>query len=349
MSKIIYGVAGEGSGHSTRSKEIINYLINSGHKVKVVSYDKGYKNLSPFFDVEEIEGLGFDFKNNQVKYISTFVKNGKKIKEILSSYDKVNNLVKKFRPDIIFTDFEPTCAVASQINKIPLVSIDNQHFITNTKIKYPKKFIKEAFLTSAFVKLIANNSKYFLVLSITEEKVVGKKTFLVPPILRKEVLELKPVSEDYILVYLTSGFDEIVSYLNKIDKKFIVYGLERYGKINNCIFKKPSQDMFLADLGKCQGVIATAGFSLLSEALYLGKPYLAIPVQSQFEQIINAYYLEKMGYGMFCEKITTNAIKKYLDKIPEYIKNLKMYKKEDNSKIFSLIDNIMKKYGNFNR
>jgi uncharacterized protein (TIGR00661 family) len=44
-------------------------------------------------------------------------------------------------------------------------------------------------------------------------------------------------------------------------------------------------------------VIANSGFSLICEALYLGKPYLAIPVRHQFEQVLNAYYVDKMGYG----------------------------------------------------
>ncbi|MCK5319862.1 hypothetical protein KAJ61_00550 [Candidatus Parcubacteria bacterium] len=41
-------------------------LIKQGHQVKVVSYDKGYKGLRQYFDVEEIGGLRFSFKNNMM-------------------------------------------------------------------------------------------------------------------------------------------------------------------------------------------------------------------------------------------------------------------------------------------
>src|SRR6185369_12152091 len=48
--------------------------------------------------------------------------------------------------------------------------------------------------------------------------------------------------------------------------------------------KKRSLDGFLRDLSGAKAVIANAGFSLISEGLYLDKPYLAIPVKNQFEQ-----------------------------------------------------------------
>ena len=52
MAKIVYGVSGEGSGHSSRSREMIKHLV--GHTVKVVSYDQGYNNLKFDFDVFEL-------------------------------------------------------------------------------------------------------------------------------------------------------------------------------------------------------------------------------------------------------------------------------------------------------
>ena len=45
-------------------------------------------------------------------------------------------------------------------------------------------------------------------------------------------------------------------------------------------------------------MVAGGGFSLLSEAVYLGKPVLAVPLRGQFEQMMNARYLDRKGYGM---------------------------------------------------
>ena len=50
LAKIVYGVSGEGSGHSSRSREMLAHLKDLGHDLTVVSYDRGYLNLKDDFD-----------------------------------------------------------------------------------------------------------------------------------------------------------------------------------------------------------------------------------------------------------------------------------------------------------
>ncbi len=57
MAKIVYGVSGEGSGHSSRSREMAKHLVEKGHEVKIVSYDRGVKNLRDEFDERKIHCL----------------------------------------------------------------------------------------------------------------------------------------------------------------------------------------------------------------------------------------------------------------------------------------------------
>ena len=59
-------------------------------------------------------------------------------------------------------------------------------------------------------------------------------------------------------------------------------------------------------------------YSLMSEALSLGKPVLAEPVQKQFEQILNALLLEKAGFGMMTNRISKEDISLFMRKIPAY-------------------------------
>ena len=51
MANILYGVNGEGAGHSTRAKEVITHLQQRGHAVQVVSFDCRLANLRKDFDV----------------------------------------------------------------------------------------------------------------------------------------------------------------------------------------------------------------------------------------------------------------------------------------------------------
>ena len=53
----------------------------------------------------------------------------------------------------------------------------------------------------------------------------------------------------------------------------------------------------MSDLASSKAVMATAGFTLMSEALWLKKPMLALPMAGQFEQQLNGHCLEQMGLG----------------------------------------------------
>ena len=79
MAKLIYGVSGEGSGHSSRAHEMICHLESAGHTVKVASYDRGFRNLSPDFDVLEIEGLHIASADNKISVVETFTENLRRI------------------------------------------------------------------------------------------------------------------------------------------------------------------------------------------------------------------------------------------------------------------------------
>ncbi len=75
MANILYGVNGEGSGHSTRAQEVISHLIARGHTVHVASFDRGLRNLREKFEVTEIYGLRLAYVNNQVRYGRTLTRN----------------------------------------------------------------------------------------------------------------------------------------------------------------------------------------------------------------------------------------------------------------------------------
>ena len=68
--KILYGVPGEGMGHATRSKVVIEHLLKN-HDVQVLSSARAFKFLKATFGkrVHEIKGLHFAYKNAQVSWV----------------------------------------------------------------------------------------------------------------------------------------------------------------------------------------------------------------------------------------------------------------------------------------
>lgn len=345
MAKILYGVCGQGAGHSSRSSVIIEHLLKKGHKVKVITHSQGYKNLKNRFDVEEISGARLIYEHNKVNYIKTVFAYFLDSPHTTKSIIKVWNIMDKFNPDIVFTDFEPISCYVANLKQLPVVSIDNQHILTKSKISYPAKYKKEAIVAKAITMMTILKSKAYLATTFFYTKPLSDKLFEFPPILRKEIIDSKAKKGDYILVYFTSPYNDIIKIFKSINKKFIVYGFNKNEKDKNIIFKvRGKMNSFLKDLANCEAIIANSGFTLIGEALHLGKPYLAVPVEKQFEQVLNAYYLEKLGYGKYYDKLNKKKIEDFLRNLPKYEKNLSSYPKEDNSKIFKKIDQLIIKY-----
>ena len=341
MANILYGVNGEGSGHSSRAREVIRHLQDRGHRVHVASFDRGFRNLKTDFEVTEIDGLRLAYVHNRVRYGKTVLRNLLHLPQTARSVRMLERKAEGWDLELVVTDFEPiTCHLGHKLN-LPIVAIDNQHLLTDTEIAYPREYRREAIATKLVTRLMTPGADAYLVISFFQARVKKKKTCLLPPILREEVLHTKPCEGDFILVYVTSAANELIEVLRHVRQRFVCYGFNHEGKNGNLEFRKPALDTFLGDLSSCRAVIANAGFSLISEALHLGKPYLAWPVKRQFEQIFNAYYIGKTGYGAYWEDLNKERVESFLFNVEEYRAHLAAYPRSDNSDLFAKLDGLI--------
>jgi uncharacterized protein (TIGR00661 family) len=341
MANILYGVNGEGSGHSTRAKEVISHLQQRGHKLHIVSFDRGLRNLSETFPVTEIFGLSLAYVNNRVRYKRTVAGNMIKAPRAARSLKALSRLVDENKIDLVITDFEPLSCHVGRRKRLPVIAIDNQHTITNANVALPRGFRRDVAATRLVTRMMTPHADAYLALSFFSAPVKKRNTFLFPPILRQEVLSATPTSGDYVLVYVTSPTRELATLLKQVRCRFVAYGFGIESQEGNLQFKKPSLDGFLRDLSGAKAVIANAGFSLISEALYLDKPYLAIPVKNQFEQTFNAYYLHKLGYGAWWEDVGKEQIESFLFNLPFYSDNLHSYPRANNGAILAKVDELI--------
>jgi uncharacterized protein (TIGR00661 family) len=344
MANILYGVNGEGSGHSTRAKEVISHLQQQGHTLHVVSFDRGLRNLSESFPVKEIFGLTLTYVNNRVRYKRTLASNLIKAPRAARSLKALSHLVDEENIELVITDFEPlTCHVGHR-KRLPVIAIDNQHAITNTVVSLPRGFRRDVAAVRLVTRMMTPHADAYFVLSFFPAPVKRRNTFLFPPIVRQEVLSAKPQTGDYVLVYVTSPAKELAALLRQVPCKFVAYGFGTEGQEGNVLFKKPSMEGFLRDLVGAKAVIANAGFSLVSEALYLGKPYLAMPVKNQFEQTFNAYYVDKLGYGAWWQELGKEQIESFLFNLPVYAENLQSYPRAGNGAILAKLDELVRNF-----
>ncbi len=343
MAKIVYGFSGEGSGHSSRSREMAAHLREQGHELRLVSYDRGYRNLKDEFDVFETEGLSIASQDNRVSLVKTFTDN---IRRLPEGHRKLNelrkSLFKEFQPDCVITDFEPMTAYLANHYSLPLITIDNQHRMRYMKYDSPAGSRLERRMTKTIIRAMVPRPDVSLVITFFLGPTKNDRTFLFPPILRGQVLDLRPTRGEHILVYLTSGFESCLDELRKFDReRFLVYGYDRSDSDGPLEFRPFSKDGFLQDLAAAKAVVATAGFTLLSEALYLRKPYLAMPMRGQFEQELNAFQLATLGYGKNVTEITAEAVGDFLYRLPDFAQRLQDYQPGDNGAIKAKLDELL--------
>jgi uncharacterized protein (TIGR00661 family) len=216
MANILYGVNGEGAGHSTRAKEVLTHLAAQGHRLHVASFDRGLQNLRDKFEVTEIYGFRFAYVNNRVRYKRTIAKNLITVPQASRSLTSLNRLVDDAQIDLVITDFEPlTCHIGHK-RRLPVISIDNQHCLTNTVVSYPRQYRRDAAATKLVTRLMTPHANAYLVISFFTAPVRKRNTFLFPPLLRQQILDATPTQRDHILVYVTSPAPELAKLLSSV-------------------------------------------------------------------------------------------------------------------------------------
>ena len=348
--KILYGIPGEGMGHATRSKVIIEHLLKS-HDVQLVSSSRAFDFLNKQFPerAHKIDGFNFAYKDGEVKKLKTLqqiLKTG--AHDIISNVSVFKKLNKIFVPDIIITDFELSAFLYGKYLKIPIIDIDNIQVLSRCKIDItiPASEKTNYNIAKTICKLRVPGCDNYLLSSFFNPIVEKENTAIIPPILRNEIINAKPTNKGHIIVYQTSTSQkDIIDVFNTVGKEtFLVYGFNKEAIIGNCLLKTFSEAGFIDDLASSKAVITNGGYSLISEAVYLKKPVCACPVHNQFEQFMNAAYIQKLGYGKHLESFEPNGIKAFMYDIDVYNKNLESYSQNGNIETFKMLDELLGEY-----
>lgn len=352
MARILFGVAGEGFGHSSRSDLIARRIIQSGHDVMFAASGRSLSYLTPLFPgrVQEVYGLHFVLKDGQVQALPTLVDNilhypqGHKTNRRLFSQK-----VKDFAPDLVISDFEPFSAWWAFRHRVPCVFIDNEHLLTMAKLDHIDNLrsrIKADIVTRGY----HTGAKAYVIMNFFTAPLKRKRAVLANPVIRKQVMDLKPRRGTHITVYSNSSNLEtkaqFLSVLRQFSSQpFYIYGFNVDEQHGNCILKKVSTEGFLSDLASGAGVVATAGMSLLSECLYLKKRMFLTPLKGQFEQLVNAFYAERLGVGVCAEDLEVPKLKQFLNTLDKDYSTDPRILWPDNETYFAILDKTLQNIG----
>lgn len=345
--RIFYSVCGEGMGHAIRSSVILEHLTKK-YDVYIFSSERAYEFLSNKFDnVFEIGGFNTVYENNVVRTKKTFFKalkaNPTNLKE---GYNVLYKECKRIKPNIIISDFENYASMLSKLMNIPLISLDNIHMLTQCEYDYPPHHRADMLTAKAVTKSYILRPKRHIITTFFYPPLKHPNmTALYPPVLREEIMKLEPVGGDHVLVYQTAESSiNLMEELKKLDYKFIVYGFNKDDVDENLTYRSFNEKQIFEDMRTAKAIIVNGGFTMISEAIYLKKPIYCTPAHKNFEQILNGFYVEKLGFGESHDDLDVNKIESFLDNLDKYQENLNKVEPWDNTEILKDLDLSIEKY-----
>ena len=329
--KFLFIVQGEGRGHMTQAIAFSKLLTQQGHELVGVVLGKSKRRSVPEFFIAQIKAPillvnspNFEADRDEKKILlgKTILTNLKRIGIYRKSLIQIHRLVQETAPDIIlnFYDllgglyngfFRPTAAYWV---------IGHQYLIFHPTFKFAPSKGLEKFCFKLNTRLTAIGAAKKLALSFLELASTDQIT-IVPPLLREAVKSLKPTPGDFFLTYMVnSGYGkEVVSFATANpalqiraywDKKDAA---QIENPLPNLSFHQVHDTNFLRDMAACKGLVSTAGFESICEAMYLGKPVMVIPVQGQYEQACNALDTVNSGAGIASEDFDFSKLEKLVE------------------------------------
>jgi len=336
--KFLFIVQGEGRGHMTQAVSLQEHLVKNGHEVVAVMVGKSERRSIPsfFYDrikapVSSYESPNFlvDNKNKGIRLFPSIIYNIKKFGTYINSIKSIHQKVNETKPDAIVNFYCLIGGLYSLFYKpnIPFYVTGHQYLLLHKDFEFPKVSKLQIAMLNFNTKITCFRAKKMLALSFDSKADQPKKNiYVVPPLLRKEVLELHPSNGNYILSYvLNDGYrEEITSWHSaNISEELHLFGDGRFDTDDvtlhdNLYYHKINDVKFLNYMQNCKGYASTAGFESICEAMYLQKPILMVPTGGHIEQEINAFDAVRAGAGI---SDTRFDLTKLLNYIPKHTPN----------------------------
>ncbi len=301
MAKILYGVHGTGHGHAVRALTIARHFAGLGHEFLFASHGTGADILRREFPVAEVPNPATPIRGHKVAVAATIYSNLTVRSRSRTYLQQIFQLMDRFQPNVTLSDYEYFVPQAARQAGLPCLSVDHQHVITGCRHRVPWAQYFSYLSTAWAVKTFFSQASDYLVISFFQPPLrPGVQATILPPLLRETVLQRPPAAGAQVVAYQGyTTFQRFLPFLRAIPSPVAVYGFDSEGRDGNLHFKKNSETGFLDDLSTCRYVVCGGSHTLISEALYYGKPVIAFPIQGAFEQFLNGWYLERLGYGRY--------------------------------------------------
>lgn len=316
--KYLFIIQGEGRGHLTQAIALSEMLHRNNHEVVGALVGSADGTHIPSFFTENFKHPSFAFASPCLVYCKktkaldirkTLTNSIFNIKNHFSSLRKIHTNIKQLQPDIIINFYDILGGIHQFLfrSTIPMVCVAHQYLLLHKDFEHPKSHWFDKLLVNTNTRITALGSSKKLALSFTPfSNDKRQNIYVIPPLLRSEIAQLQTTKEDYILVYVTqhSLADQLILWHanNSKVKLHCFWDKPQNTAVDehspNLYFHQINAQKFIQMMQNCKGLVTTAGFESVCEAMYLGKPTLMIPVPKHYEQNCNAIDAKRAGAGI---------------------------------------------------
>ena len=315
----LFVVQGEGRGHMTQALALKSFLEAAGHHVPavLVGGDRQRHRIPDFFrrkigvPITRFESPNFamDAQRRSINLWATVVQNLKKRTGFAESMSVIRSAIETHRPDAVVNFFEPLAGIFKLFHrpKLPMICIGHQYMYLHPAYAFHPGKWPQRVGVRYYTRITSFDAECRLALSFYHAPERPRLKVL-PPLLRPELTAL-PLDrqEDFYLIYLlNAGYADGVIEWHRRHPDVALHCFwdhpdypEPYRFDEMLVFHPLNDVEFLDQMSRCKGLICTAGFESVCEAMYLGKSILSIPVQGHVEQYWNALDLAAFGAGIY--------------------------------------------------
>ena len=358
--RIVFIVQGEGRGHMTQALALEEILTKAGHRITDTVIGTCDRRRIPDYFSErtsaqlhrvESPNFHFDKEDKSSNIRQTFFKNVARIPLYLKELGVIDKIVKDARADTVinFYDVLGGYYFLFYRPRVKRICIAHQYLAAHPEFPFNEDYPFQKF----FFKLNNRVTSFFahkrLALSFTDLPEKNNKLNIVPPLLRKEVLKLKPNKGDFILAYVVNkGYGYDILKWHEKNKKVKVHCFwdnfekpDEWSPRENITFHHINDKKFITYLANCLGYVSTAGFESICEAMYLAKPIMMVPVEGQYEQLCNALDAQRVGAGIIAEEFQLGRLLSHITTRPKKVRGFKTWVRSNRNIILKEIEDFV--------
>lgn len=331
--RILFTIQGDGRGHMTQALAVQNILQNAGHRVCGILLGREPSDAPPEFFVRKAAApiryyktfvFSTDRQNKAISSTATLLDNLRHAPALIRSLFFIRNEIRRQKPDLVLNFFEPLVGIGYKLlaPRPPLVCIANQYLLMHPDYPFPPGRFVERIATQFWARVTSLGARRLLALSLKPRSNFPSRTIVVPPLLRPEVLARPDEGRGpfWLIYLLKSGLrDEIIAWNQKHPQVelhcFTDLPPEADAEARHhptLTFHRIDDRRFLDLMVRCGGMVATAGYQTLCEAMYYGKPILIVPVANHYEQACNAHEAALLGAGVAAGAFDLDRFLQYL-------------------------------------